>query len=102
VYSFRSPILFVMAWPLVGLGAAVAEGGAREALALLVPAGALIAAAGLTVLRDRDDIANHVEWGWSTVGHGRQAGLFVGASLTLLGAGTFLYGVIGASQALTA
>jgi hypothetical protein len=101
VRSYRSVILFVLAWPLTGLGAAVAEAGSREALALLVVSGALLAAAGLTIIREPNDIVNHVEWGWSTVGHGRHAGMFAGVLLTLLGAGTSIYGIVGATDALT-
>jgi hypothetical protein len=94
VRSYRSVILFILAAPLFGLGSVIAASGAREALALLVVAGALLAAAGLTVLRDPDDVANHVKWGWSWVGQGRDAGRFVAALLTLLGTGTSIYGVV--------
>ena len=98
--GFRSVLLFVLAWPLTGLGLVIAEAGTQASLALLVPAGSLIAAAGLTVLRDRDDVANHFEWGWSTIGHGRTAGVVIGVALAGLGLGLFGYGAIGTSLAL--
>jgi hypothetical protein len=101
VRGVRSVVLALLAWPLFGLGLVVAEAGSRQALALLVPAGVLLAAAGATILRDRDDIANHMRWGWSTIGQGRHAGIAMGLLLVAFGVGVSTYGVIAAAEAFT-